>query len=93
MWIFKPLGADSCWKSATPKSYIESVEGLGHVELVYGVHDDGGSGEEGEQEQEQEVDHHVAAEPGNSLHWEIFPKRWRKKGKKQDILTTVTHNE
>lgn len=50
MWIFKPLGADSCSKSATSKSYIESVEGLGNVELVYGAHDDGGSGEEGEQD-------------------------------------------
>lgn len=31
------------------KSHIEIVDGLRHVELVYGVDDDGGSREEGEQ--------------------------------------------
>lgn len=33
-----------------PKSHIEKVEGLSHVELVHGVDNDGGSCQEGEQE-------------------------------------------
>ena len=49
--------------------HVEIVDGLGHVELVYGVDDDGGSREEGEQEEEEEVDHHIAHVPGKTPHW------------------------
>lgn len=54
-------------------SHVEGQDGLGHVELVDGVDDDGGSGEEGEHEQEQEVDQHVAAEPADALHRQVLP--------------------
>lgn len=60
--------------SAAPvASHIEGEDGHGHVELVDGVDDDGGGCEEGEYEQEQEVDEHVAADPAEALHREVFP--------------------
>lgn len=55
------------------KSYIEILDGLSHVELVYGVDNDGGSREEGEQDEEAEVEHHIACKPLKTPHWEIFP--------------------
>lgn len=54
-------------------SHVEGQDGHGHVELVDGVDDDGGGGEEGEHEQEQEVDQHVAAEPADALHRQVLP--------------------
>lgn len=60
-------------KCSAAASHIELEDGHGHVELVEGVDDDGGGGEEGEYGQEQEVDEHVAAEPAEALHREVFP--------------------
>lgn len=53
---------------AAAKPHIEGEDGHGHVELVDGVDDDSGGGEEGEDEQKQEVDEHVAADPADTLH-------------------------
>lgn len=50
------------------KSHVEIVDGLSHVELIHGVDNDGGSGEEGEQQDKEEVDHHTAQEPVNTAH-------------------------
>lgn len=60
----------SIWMS---KSHIEIVDGPSHVELVYDVDNDGGSRKEGEQEEKEEVDHHIAQEPRETLHWQIVP--------------------
>ncbi len=68
------------------ESHIEIVDGLSHVELVYGADNDGGSGEEGEQEEEGEVEHHVANEPVKSLNGEIIPVDCGKQ-KQQDSFT------
>lgn len=58
------------------KSYIEIVDGLSHVELVYGADDDGGSREEGEQEEKEEVETHIAHVPAKTSHREIGPVVW-----------------
>lgn len=50
------------------KSHIEIVDGFSHVELVYGADNDGGSREEGEQEEKEDVEHHTAHEPGKTPH-------------------------
>lgn len=34
-------------------THIEIVDGFGHVELVEGVNNDGGSGQEGKQQEEE----------------------------------------
>lgn len=49
-------------------SYIEIVDGVSDVEFVYGVHNDGGSCEEGEHDEKKEVEHHIAHEPGKTTH-------------------------
>lgn len=59
--------------AAVAASHVKGEDGHGHVELVDGVDDDGGGGEEGEYEEEQEVDEHVAADPAEALHRQVFP--------------------
>lgn len=59
--------------AAAAASHVKGEDGHGHVELVDGVDDDGGGGEEGEYEEEQEVDEHVAADPAEALHRQVFP--------------------
>lgn len=48
------------------RTHIEIVDGHRHVELVHGADDDGGSCEEGEQEEKEEVEHQVAHVPGET---------------------------
>lgn len=70
------------------KSHIEIVDGPSHVELVYGVDNDGGSRDEGEKEEKAEVDHHIAQEPKQTLHGQILPVGWdnRKQQKQWESL-------
>lgn len=56
-------------------AHVEILDGPCHVELVYGADDDGGSCEEGQQEEHGEVDHHVSHKPVESSHREVVPMR------------------
>lgn len=60
-------------RCACTESHIEIVDGLCHVELVHCADNDGGSCEESEQEEKEEVERHVSHEPVKTLHWEIIP--------------------
>lgn len=71
------------------KSHIEIVDGLSHVELVYGADHDGGSREEGEQKEKEGVEQHVAHEPAETPHWEILPGE----NKKDRSNRPVTHKK
>lgn len=44
------------------------MDRLCHVELVHGVNNYGGGGEEGQQEEKQEVKRHIAQVPDNAPH-------------------------
>lgn len=50
------------------KTHIEVVDGPCHVELIHGVDNDGGSGEEGEQQDKKQVDRQIAHEPAKAPH-------------------------
>lgn len=69
------------------KAYIKVLKGPCYVELVYGADNNGGSREEGEQEEDEEVDHHVSQEPAKSTHRQIVPIRHER----QIRLKRVTH--
>lgn len=61
------------------KSHVEGVDGLRHVELIHVVDNDGGSGEEGEQQDNRDVEYHTAYVPAKTLLGEIFPVECGKK--------------
>lgn len=69
------------------KPHVEIVDGFSHVEFIYGVNNDGGSGEEGEQQEKKEVEHHIAHVPANTLHWEIGPVRQKIKNRSNKTVT------
>lgn len=49
-------------------SHIEIVDGHSHVPLIHGVDNDGGSREEGEQDEKEEVERNIAHEPVKAPH-------------------------
>lgn len=49
-------------------SHIEILDGLSHIDFIYGVDNDGGRCEKGEQKEKEEVEHHVTHEPGKTSH-------------------------
>lgn len=57
------------------RAHIEILDGPRHVELVYCADNNAGSREEGEQDEEEQVDHQVSQEPAKSSHREIVPIR------------------
>lgn len=62
-------------KNEASRAHVEILDGPRHVELVYGGDNNAGSCEEGQQDEEEQVDHQVSQEPAKSSHREIVPIR------------------
>lgn len=52
---------------------MKVFNGLCHIKLVHGVQNDGWSSEEDEHKEEDNIEHYITHEPGETLHWQICP--------------------